>query len=84
MVGVEVEEASSWDLLVEFVVEAVVVEGVEGMCSLGFGSFGSERGADVLGLVWGAVLGAVPGAVDIDEVIVVTKVAVDGVDRAES
>ena len=89
VVGVAVEGASSCDLVVEFVMEAAVVEAVMATCSLGFGrkigfgskiGFGRKSGAVVLG----AVLGAVLGVADIDEVIVVTKVAVNGVDWAES
>ena len=89
VVGVAVEGASSCDLVVEFVMEAAVVEAVVATCSLGFGrkigfgskiGFGRKSGAVVLG----AVLGAVLGVADIDEVIVVTKVAVNGVDWAES
>lgn len=80
VVGVAVGGASGCGLVEEFVMEAVVVEAVEGMCSLGFGGFGSKSGTDDLG----AVREAVRGAADIDEVIVVTKVAVNGVDWAES
>ncbi len=83
VVGVVVEGASSCDLVVESVVVeavvvasvvvdsvmvAVVVVAVEGMSSLGFGS---KHGAGVLGVV--------REAADI-YVIVVTKVAVNGVD----
>ena len=98
VVGVVVEGASNCDLvesvmvefvmvgfvmvefvMVEFVMVAAVVVVVEGMSSLGFGRFGSERGGER-----GAdVLGVVQEAADI-YVIAATKIAVIGVDCAES
>lgn len=70
VVGVAVEGASSF--VVDSVVEVAVVEAVEGMYSLGTGR---KSGADVLGVV--------QEAADI-EVIVGSKVAVNGVVQAES
>ena len=72
VVWVAVEGASSCGSVVDSVVEAAVVEAVEEMYSLGTGR---KRGADVLGVV--------REAVDI-EVIVGSKVVVNGVAQAES
>jgi hypothetical protein len=77
VVGVAVEAASSWDFVVDSVevvdsvMEAAVVEGVEGMYSLGIGS---KSGVDVPEVV--------QEAAD-TEVMVGSKVAVNGVTWAE-